>query len=119
MHWCVAERKGRLEKEKDSHKHPRVRVGCNGTERNGRTDQAVQRINFMLHQAMVKNNLYRSENLYTSSHMMDEKQKSVVIHEGTMCQLCHSRIGNSVFAVLPDEHVVCYRCYAGHISKRR
>lgn len=39
MHWCVAERKGRLEKEKDSRKHPRVRVGCNETERNGRTDR--------------------------------------------------------------------------------
>ena len=37
--------------------------------------------------------------------------RRVVTSEERACAMCHTRIGNKIFAVFPDGTLVCYRCY--------
>ena len=40
--------------------------------------------------------------------------KRVVVEDERACRVCHTRIGNKMFAVYPNGVLVCYKCFSKH-----
>ncbi|KAH6782270.1 Vacuolar sorting protein 39 [Perilla frutescens var. frutescens] len=42
---------------------------------------------------------------------MEERSRHVQINDESTCDSCHARLGTKLFAMYPDDSVVCYKCY--------
>jgi hypothetical protein len=62
--------------------------------------------------AAVMKNLYNLEYICVHSELVDRQGRSAIINRTTYCHVCDQRIGDTVFALLPDNrpvHFVCLR----------
>lgn len=40
---------------------------------------------------------------------LEERSRHVQINDETLCDSCHARLGTKLFAMYPDDTVVCYK----------
>lgn len=62
-------------------------------------------------QGQIVHNLSLAVNLDARSAKLEEKSRHVLINDERTCDSCHSRLGTKLFAMYPDDSVVCYKCY--------
>lgn len=54
-------------------------------------------------------NLSHAVDVDASLARFEERSRHVQINEETLCDSCHSRLGTKLFAMYPDDSVVCYK----------
>ncbi|XP_015883796.3 vacuolar sorting protein 3 [Ziziphus jujuba] len=42
---------------------------------------------------------------------LEERSRHVQINDESLCDSCHARLGTKLFAMYPDDTVVCYKCF--------
>ncbi|GER36823.1 vacuolar sorting protein 39 [Striga asiatica] len=42
---------------------------------------------------------------------LEERSRNVQINDDSTCDSCHARLSTKLFAMYPDDSVVCYKCY--------
>ncbi|XP_031481614.1 vacuolar sorting protein 3 isoform X2 [Nymphaea colorata] len=63
------------------------------------------------HQGQIVYNLSRAINLDTRLARFEERTRHVQINDESLCDSCHTRLGTKLFAMYPDDSVVCYKCF--------
>ncbi|XP_016560408.2 vacuolar sorting protein 3 isoform X2 [Capsicum annuum] len=41
----------------------------------------------------------------------EERSRHVLINDESVCDSCHARLGTKLFAMYPDDTIVCYKCF--------
>ena len=70
-------------------------------------------LNFSLTFQIV-HNLSRALNVDAKLARLEERSRHVQINDESLCDSCHARLGTKLFAMYPDDTVVCYKvghCY--------
>ncbi|CAL9045081.1 unnamed protein product [Musa banksii] len=62
-------------------------------------------------QGQIVHNLSRAINLDARMARFEERSRHVQINDESICDSCRSRLGTKLFAMYPDDSVVCYKCY--------
>lgn len=57
----------------------------------------------------IVHNLSHAVDVDASLARFEERSRHVQITEETLCDSCHSRLGTKLFAMYPDDTVVCYK----------
>ena len=68
------------------------------------------------HQEKIAANLAKAEHLRSSSEKFQEFSHCVSVTSSSSCSFCCSRINTSIFALLPGNKIVCYRCYSSFMA---
>ncbi|KAL3616773.1 hypothetical protein CASFOL_039167 [Castilleja foliolosa] len=63
------------------------------------------------HQGKIVRNLSHALEVDASLARQEERSRSVQINDESTCDSCHARLGTKLFAMYPDDSVVCYKCY--------
>ncbi|CAN1829244.1 Vacuolar sorting protein 3 [Linum perenne] len=63
------------------------------------------------HQGKIVHNLSRAVYVDARLARWEEKSRPVQINDETLCGSCHARLGTKLFAMYPDDTVVCYKCF--------
>ncbi|KAJ0837115.1 putative vacuolar sorting protein 39/Transforming growth factor beta receptor-associated domain 2 [Helianthus annuus] len=59
----------------------------------------------------VVHNLSRAVNLDAKLARLEERSRLVQINDESLCDSCHARLGTKLFAMYPDDTIVCYKCF--------
>ncbi|XP_034211573.1 vacuolar sorting protein 3 isoform X3 [Prunus dulcis] len=59
----------------------------------------------------IVHNLSRALDTDASLAILEEKSRHVQINDESLCDSCHARLGTKLFAMYPDDTVVCYKCF--------
>ncbi|KAL3851561.1 hypothetical protein ACJIZ3_013443 [Penstemon smallii] len=59
----------------------------------------------------IVHNMSRALYVDASLARLEERSRHVLINEDSICDSCHARLGTKLFAMYPDDTVVCYKCY--------
>ncbi|KAL8151595.1 hypothetical protein V2J09_021403 [Rumex salicifolius] len=62
-------------------------------------------------QGQVVHNMSRAVNVDLKLARLEERARHVQINDESLCDSCHSRLGTKLFAMFPDDSVVCYKCF--------
>ncbi|KAG9458271.1 hypothetical protein H6P81_002779 [Aristolochia fimbriata] len=62
-------------------------------------------------QGQVVHNLSRALNVEAKLTRLEERSRHVQINDESLCDSCHARLGTKLFAMYPDDSVVCYKCF--------
>ncbi|CAD6273374.1 unnamed protein product [Miscanthus lutarioriparius] len=62
-------------------------------------------------QGQIVHNLSRATNLDVRLTRLEERSRHVQLTDESICDSCRARLGTKLFAMYPDDSVVCYRCY--------
>ncbi|KAI4370911.1 hypothetical protein MLD38_019206 [Melastoma candidum] len=62
-------------------------------------------------QGQIVHNLSRAVDLDASLAILEERSRHVQINDESLCDSCHARLGTKLFAMYPDDTIVCYKCY--------
>ncbi|XP_010930300.1 vacuolar sorting protein 3 isoform X1 [Elaeis guineensis] len=62
-------------------------------------------------QGQIVHNLSRAIRLDAQLARLEERSRHVQINDESICDSCHARLGTKLFAMYPDDSVVCYKCY--------
>ncbi|XVF25342.1 hypothetical protein REPUB_Repub13aG0205000 [Reevesia pubescens] len=56
---------------------------------------------------------YLSHAVYIDARLarLEERSRLVQINDESLCYSCHARLGTKLFAMYPDDTVVCYKCF--------
>ena len=54
-------------------------------------------------------NLSRALDTDASLAILEEKSRHVQINDESLCDSCHARLGTKLFAMYPDDTIVCYK----------
>ncbi|ERN20206.1 transforming growth factor-beta receptor-associated protein 1 homolog [Amborella trichopoda] len=63
------------------------------------------------HQGQIVHKLSRAINLDSKLARYEERSRHVQIHDESVCDSCHVRLGTKLFAIYPNDSVVCYKCF--------
>lgn len=63
------------------------------------------------YQGQVVHNLSRAVNLDANLARLEERSRLVQINDESLCDSCHARLGTKLFAMYPDDTIVCYKCF--------
>ncbi|XP_057981960.1 vacuolar sorting protein 3 [Malania oleifera] len=63
------------------------------------------------HQGQVVHNLSRAIDIDARLARLEERSRLVQINDESLCDSCHARLGTKLFAMYPDDSVVCYKCF--------
>ncbi|CAN0878395.1 Vacuolar sorting protein 3, partial [Linum grandiflorum] len=63
------------------------------------------------HQGKIVHNLSRAVYVDARLARWEERSRPVQINDETLCGSCHARLGTKLFAMYPDDTVVCYKCF--------
>ncbi|KAK9082576.1 hypothetical protein Scep_029047 [Stephania cephalantha] len=78
-------------------------------------------------QCQIAHNLSRAINIDARLARLEERSRHVQINDESVCDSCHARLGTKLFAMYPDDAIVCYKCFrrlgestsvSGHNFKR-
>ncbi|KAL9652022.1 hypothetical protein ABK040_000363 [Willaertia magna] len=72
--------------------------------------QAIQFTHHNNRTTLIKNELARNASMQIRNRYVKATTRSIIVNSTTTCPVCEQPIGNSVFAVFPDQSVVHYRC---------
>ncbi|KAG5517235.1 hypothetical protein RHGRI_037853 [Rhododendron griersonianum] len=59
----------------------------------------------------IVHNLSRATDVDASLGRLEERSRHVQINEESLCDSCHARLGTKLFAMYPDDTIVCYKCF--------
>ncbi|KAL5706633.1 hypothetical protein ACHQM5_024776 [Ranunculus cassubicifolius] len=62
-------------------------------------------------QGQVVNNVSRAINMDAKLARLGERSRNVQINDESLCDSCHARLGTKLFAMYPDDAIVCYKCF--------
>ncbi|KAJ6414948.1 hypothetical protein OIU84_003869 [Salix udensis] len=62
-------------------------------------------------QGQIVHNLSRALNVDAKLARLEERSRHVQINDESLCDSCHARLGTKLFAMYPDDTVVCYKCF--------
>lgn len=62
-------------------------------------------------QGQIVHSLSRAINLEAKLARLEERSRHVQINDESLCDSCHARLGTKLFAMYPDDSVVCYKCF--------
>ncbi|CAI0422184.1 unnamed protein product [Linum tenue] len=63
------------------------------------------------HQGKIVHNLSRAVYVDARLARWEERSRNLQISDESLCDSCHARLGTKLFAMYPDDTVVCYKCY--------
>ncbi|KAG8385151.1 hypothetical protein BUALT_Bualt03G0011900 [Buddleja alternifolia] len=63
------------------------------------------------HQGQIMHNLSRALDVDANLAILEERSRHVLINDESVCDSCHARLGTKLFAMYPDDTIVCYKCY--------
>ncbi|CAH9145690.1 unnamed protein product [Cuscuta epithymum] len=63
------------------------------------------------HQGQIVHNLSHALEVDASLARLDERSRHVLINDESLCDSCHARLGTKLFAMYPDDTIVCYKCF--------
>lgn len=62
-------------------------------------------------QGRIVHNLARALDTDASLAILEERSRHVQINDESLCDSCHARLGTKLFAMYPDDTIVCYKCF--------
>lgn len=62
-------------------------------------------------QGQILHNTSRALDLEARLARLEERSRHVQINDESLCDSCHARLGTKLFAMYPDDTIVCYKCY--------
>ncbi|KAI4354234.1 hypothetical protein L6164_003120 [Bauhinia variegata] len=62
-------------------------------------------------QGKIVHSLSRAVDIDSRLSRLEERSRSVQINDESLCDSCHARLGTKLFAMYPDDSIVCYKCY--------
>ncbi|KAL8033886.1 hypothetical protein ABFX02_13G185100 [Erythranthe guttata] len=62
-------------------------------------------------QGKIVHNMSHALVIDASLGRMEERCRNVQINDESTCGSCHARLGTKLFAMYPDDSIVCYKCY--------
>ncbi|CAN8312975.1 unnamed protein product [Cochlearia groenlandica] len=62
-------------------------------------------------QGQIVHNISRALDVDSRLARLEERSRHVQINDESLCDSCHARLGTKLFAMYPDDTVVCYKCY--------
>ncbi|KAL3522965.1 hypothetical protein ACH5RR_015799 [Cinchona calisaya] len=78
------------------------------------SDTILRMLRARLHhhrQGQIVHNLSRALDVDASLARLEERSRHVLINDESVCDSCHARLGTKLFAMYPDDTVVCYKCF--------
>lgn len=78
------------------------------------SDTLLRMLRARLHhhrQGQIVQNLSRAIDIDTSLSRLEERSRYVQINDESFCDSCHARLGTKLFAMYPDDTIVCYKCF--------
>ncbi|KAM7505638.1 hypothetical protein LguiB_004542 [Lonicera macranthoides] len=63
------------------------------------------------HQGQIVHNLSHAIDIDASLARLEERSRHVQINDESLCDSCHARLGTKLFAMYPDDTIVCYKCF--------
>lgn len=54
-------------------------------------------------------NLSRAVDVDAKLARLEERSRHVQINDESLCDSCHARLGTKLFAMYPDDSIVCYK----------
>ncbi|KAF9686004.1 hypothetical protein SADUNF_Sadunf03G0113400 [Salix dunnii] len=78
------------------------------------SDTILRMLRARLHhhrQGQIVHNLSRALNVDAKLARLEERSRHVQINDESLCDSCHARLGTKLFAMYPDDTVVCYKCF--------
>lgn len=57
----------------------------------------------------IVHNLSRALAVDASLARLEERSRHVLINDESVCGSCHARLGTKLFAMYPDDTIVCYK----------
>ncbi|PON60728.1 Vacuolar sorting protein 39/Transforming growth factor beta receptor-associated domain [Trema orientale] len=62
-------------------------------------------------QGQIVHNLSRALDTDARLARLEERSRHVQINDESLCDSCHARLGTKLFAMYPDDTIVCYKCF--------
>ncbi|KAL8508430.1 hypothetical protein ACS0TY_018888 [Phlomoides rotata] len=62
-------------------------------------------------QGQIVHKMSHALNIDASMARLEERSRHVQINDESTCGSCHARLGTKLFAMYPDDSIVCYKCY--------
>ncbi|KAL3739286.1 hypothetical protein ACJRO7_020658 [Eucalyptus globulus] len=78
------------------------------------SDTILRMLRARLHhhrQGQIVHNLSRAVDLDARLAILEERSRHVQINDESLCDSCQARLGTKLFAMYPDDTVVCYKCF--------
>lgn len=78
------------------------------------SDTILRMLRARLHhhrQGQIVHSMSRALDVDTKLSRLEERSRHVLINDETVCDSCHARLGTKLFAMYPDDTVVCYKCF--------
>ncbi|XP_021866697.2 vacuolar sorting protein 3 isoform X1 [Spinacia oleracea] len=63
------------------------------------------------HQGKIVHSLSRAVDVDARLARLEERARNVVLNDDSLCDSCHARLGTKLFAMYPDDSIVCYKCF--------
>ncbi|XP_055810495.1 vacuolar sorting protein 3 isoform X2 [Solanum dulcamara] len=60
-------------------------------------------------QGQIVHNISRALDIDASLARFEERSRHVLINDESVCDSCHARLGTKLFAMYPDDAIVCYK----------
>lgn len=57
----------------------------------------------------IVHNLSHAIDIDASLARLEERSRHVQINDESLCDSCHARLGTKLFAMYPDDTIVCYK----------
>ncbi|KAK9031032.1 hypothetical protein V6N11_032428 [Hibiscus sabdariffa] len=78
------------------------------------SDTILRMLRARLHhhrQGQIVHHLSRAVDTDARLARLEERSRLVQINDESLCDSCHARLGTKLFAMYPDDTVVCYKCF--------
>ncbi|XP_062160348.1 vacuolar sorting protein 3 isoform X1 [Alnus glutinosa] len=62
-------------------------------------------------QGQIVRNLSLAVDVDASLARLEERSRHIQINDESLCDSCHARLGTKLFAMYPDDSIVCYKCF--------
>ncbi|KAF5472897.1 hypothetical protein F2P56_009561 [Juglans regia] len=62
-------------------------------------------------QGQIVHNLSLAVDVDAKLARLEERSRHVQINDESLCDSCHARLGTKLFAMYPDDTIVCYKCF--------
>ncbi|XP_021739738.1 transforming growth factor-beta receptor-associated protein 1-like isoform X2 [Chenopodium quinoa] len=63
------------------------------------------------HQGKIVHSLSRAVDVDARLARLEERARNVQLNDESLCDSCHARLGTKLFAMYPDDSIVCYKCF--------
>ncbi|GMH02675.1 hypothetical protein Nepgr_004514 [Nepenthes gracilis] len=78
------------------------------------SDTILRMLRARLHhhrQGQIVHNLSQAVDIDVRLARLEERARHIQISDESMCDSCHAHLGTKLFAMYPDDSIVCYKCF--------